>query len=562
MKKNIDCMIIGQNQLLFDEYEKTVRKMGVESGAYRDLDKNTLWLDNRLRSGADIFNLFCAGKAGPSGIIEPIKPVETFSSAIAYLGTYLHRRGFTFDFIDDFQKEKDRLAEALEQGNISAVAVTTTLYVAVFPILEIMDFIRKHHKTVPVIVGGPFIATKTRSLNPAELAYLFESIGADYYVNSSQGEMTLTHLLHAIKTNTPADTIKNIYYKTPGGFVAAPTERENNPLEENMVDWSLFADRVGPFPNLRTGISCPFTCAFCGFPEHAGKYQVAPVEAVEKELNSLARIPSIKSITFTDDTFNIPPERFKDLLRMMIKNRYSFRWNSFYRCQYADEETVRLMKESNVESVFLGLESGSDDILKNMDKKATVDQFLRGMELLNKYEITTFGNFIVGFPGETQETVRDTMEFIKKINLDFFRAQLWYCELITPIWRQREKYGLKGESFEWSHNTMNSQQACDLIEESILSLEGQTRLIQYYFDYDNVTQLTHKGMTLQAVKNFLKAFDKGVKEKIKNPARKEVGYDVIRQIIDACCGKPGTGAIADKPKKIETIASSAVEFDF
>jgi anaerobic magnesium-protoporphyrin IX monomethyl ester cyclase len=534
MKQTIDCLIIGQNQLPFETYEKIVREMGEASGAYQDLDKNTIRYRNKLCSGADIFNTFCAGKTGDSGVIHAIKPVETFNAAIAYLGTFLRRRGFTFDYINGFREEKEKLAQKLEQEQILTIAITTTFYVAAFPLLEIMKFIKQHNTQARVIVGGPFISTKVRSLAPRDLGYLFETLGADFYVNSSQGETALVNIIHALKNNLPLDHIKNIHVKTGKNYAATALERENNVLADNMVDWSLFGTEAGEFINLRTGISCPFSCSFCGFPEHAGQYQTAPVEAVEKELNQLSRIPTVKNITFVDDTFNIPPKRFKDILRRMIKNNYQFRWNSFYRCQYADREAMELMKASGVESVFLGLESGNEQILKNMNKEADLDQFRRGLDLLHQFDITTFGNFIIGFPGETDESAQDTMNFIKTSGLDFYRAQLWYCEPITPIWREREKYELSGESFEWNHKTMNSTRACEIIKDLLLTQHQSTRLIQYYFDYDNVMQLTHKGMSLTQVKKFLKAFDNGVKEKLSNPGKKEVSFEVIKQIKDSC----------------------------
>lgn len=563
MKKTIDCLLIGQNQVPFADYEKNVREMGIHSGAYRDLDKNTLRYQNRLYSGANMFNLFCCADTDKN--IKPIKPVETFSAAIAYLGTYLHRRGFTFDYINDFQAQKKDLAWKLEHENILTAAVTTTLYVAIFPLLEVIGFIRQHNPQVKIIVGGPFISTKVRSLDNHELGYLFNSLDADFYVNSSQGEAALVNIIQALKNKLPVTGIKNIYYRENGKnkYLPGPMERENNSLAENMVDWSLFGTDVGEFVNVRTGISCPFSCSFCGFPQHAGTYQTAPVEAIEEELNRLDKIQTVKSITFVDDTFNIPVKRFKEILRMLVKNRFRFCWNSFFRCQYADLEMVELMKESGVESVFLGLESGSNQILKNMNKEASVEQFLRGMELLNRFDITTFGNFIIGFPGENEETARATIDFIKNSSLDFYRAQLWYCELITPIWQQRELYDLKGESFEWSHKTMNASRACDIIEELIKEVRSHThptRLIQYYFDYDNVMQLTYKGLTLAQVKQFLQAFDSGVRQKIMNPAQREISFDIIKQIKSI--GNEECSAMLSFNEPVNAIDEAEAALDF
>ena len=530
MSKMIDCFLVGQNQITFQEYERSVKKMGVRSGAYRDLDINTLQLNNEIYSAADIFNLFCSN----DNSIQPIKRVETFSAGIAYLGTYLYRRGFTFDYVNSFQDEKEYLKEQIQGNKVLTIAILTTFYVTPLPIVEIIRFIRQYNQKVKIIVGGPYVSTKFRACNANELDYLFKSLGADFYVNSSQGEAALVNIISSLKNNLTFGNINNIYYKTDKGFVSTPLVREDNNLSGNMVDWNLFADRVNEFVNVRACISCPFSCSFCGFPEHAGKFQTADVDTLEQELNGLNKIKSLKGVSFVDDTFNVPVKRFKKLLRMMIKNDYAFKWNSFFRCQFADDEMVKLMKESGCENVLLGLESGNNQILKNMNKATTVEKFYEGIALLKQYGVMSMGNFIIGFPGETEETVQDTVEFIKGSQLDFYRTQLWYYEPITPIARQKDKYDLKGESFEWSHKTMDSKNACDLIYDIVLNFEGPVRYPQYYFDYDNVFQLPHKGITIEQVKKYLKSFDNGVKEKLRNPSRREVSYEVIKQIKESC----------------------------
>jgi radical SAM PhpK family P-methyltransferase len=564
MKKTIDCFFVGHNQIEFEAYEKQIKKMGKNSGAYRDLSKNFIRYNNRLYSAADVYNLFCCSNDDSDIPIKSIQRVETFSAGIAYLGTYLHRRGFTFDFVNSFQDEKEYLMEKLKRGEIMAVAILTTLYVTPLPLLEIIKFVRVHNSEVRIIVGGPFISTKVRTLGDVELDYLFKSLGADFYVNSSQGEAALVKILASLKNGTPPNKINNIYYKTKEseGYLATSFLKENNILSENMVNWDLFSDRVGKFVNVRTSISCPFSCAFCGFPQHAGKFQTADVQAVENELNLLNKIKTVKTIHFTDDTFNFPVDRFKEILRMMIKNSYSFKWNSFFRCQFADREMVALMKESGCESVLLGIESGNPQILKNMNKFSTIRKYQEGIALLKEYGIITLGNFIIGFPGEMDETVQDTLNFIKKAGLDFYRAQLWYYEPITPIWRHREKYDLKGESFEWSHRTMNSQQACDWVNKIILSLEEPVRYPQYYFDYDNVIQLTYKGLTIEQVKEYLKGFDSAVKERLKNPSLKETSYEIITRIGNSCRENSPFEVYARKDGECDQISADEAEFDF
>lgn len=559
MGKTVDCLLIGHNDMDFAQYEKTLRRMGENSGAYRDLSLNFIRYNKKPYTVADIFNIFYY-QGRDAGDSDFFHVAEAFSAAVAYLGTYLDRREYTFDYINSFRYAKAELAEKLSSDYILTIAITTTLYVSMLPIIEIIQFIKRYNRDAKIIVGGPFVSTKARTLPEEELKYLLASnIGADFYVNSSQGETALVNIIHALKHDLPLEQVNNIYYKTPGGITAAPVLKENNKLSDNMVNWELFGEDVGGYVNVRTSISCPYSCAYCGFPHHAGAYQNADVKAVEGELQELDRIKTVKSVRIVDDTFNIPVSRFKAILRMMIKHQFHFKWNGYIRCQGIDEEMVQLMKESRCEGVFLGLESGNNQILRNMNKRATVQDYLKGIELLKKHGITLMGNFIIGFPGETRETVRDTLGFIEKSGLDFFHAQLWYCEPITPIWKKREVFDIQGESFEWSHAAMNSSTACDLIEQVFFAVSENisTWVPQYSFDFDNIWHLTNRGMSLDRVKGFLNSFNLAVKEKLKASPDKEVSYEVLKQVQASCSSLNPI----DK-KENHTVNISEADFEF
>lgn len=556
----IDCFLIGHNEMRFDNYEKSVRKMGINSGAYRDLNKNILQYNNTIYPIADLIN-FCGNAQNSDNKFQPFNMLETHSNAIAYLGTYLQRRGLTFDYVNSFQDDQKYLIEKLKQNQILTIAVITTLYVSVFPILEIMALIKKYNSTAKILVGGPFVATNIRTQSAAVNDYIFESIGADIYVNSSQGEATLVKIISALKNNAPLQNINNLHLRTAHGYKSTPVLSEDNKLYENTVDWSLFADRVNEHVAVRTAISCPYKCAFCGFPEHAGAYQTTEVSPIIEELDSLVKIQSLKSVHFVDDTFNIPKDRFKELLRQMVKKKYGFKWHSYYRCQFADDETMDLMRESGCEGVFLGIESGSSTILKNMDKAATADQYRKGIELLKKYDISTFGSFIIGFPGETYETVQETVDFIEQTELDFYRTQQWYLEPITPIWRQKEKYGITGESFEWSHRTMDSQTACDIIDENFLQIKNSIWMPQYNFDFDNALHLLHRGWSMTKIKEFIKTFNLGVRDKLTNPENQEVNPEILATLLDIYSDKEVTQQPA-QPEHAPVQQNFDISFNF
>ncbi len=514
MNRIIDCLLIGHNDMQFDRYEEYIAKMGMDSGAYRDLNLNILWSGGKPFHLAGMFNHLSGQNLGMG---------EAFSATISYLGSFLDRNDLSFDYIQSFQEEKERLAEILSNDSVLAVAITTTYYMFVLPILEIVNFVRQLNPNVKIIVGGPYIAGICRTQPDHVKENLFANVvAADVYVNSSQGEATLAQLIRSFKENRAIADVPNLYYNHDGKLHMTKVVREANNISENPVNWRLFSGATGHSVNMRTAISCPFSCAFCGFPQHAGDYQTSETAVIAGELAALQAMGGVRCVNIIDDTFNVPLSRFKEILRMMIDNRYDFDWICNLRCQFLDEETAQLMKQAGCVGVFLGIESGSRKILLNMNKKATVEQYRKGIDLLRKAGISTFGSFIIGFPGETRETSEETIAFIRDSGIDYYRVHLWYCDPITPIWNQREKFGISGEGFSWSHHTMNCHEAGDIIDSIFKTIREPVWIPQYNFDFDSLWHLVYRGMDMDNIKIFISTFNEGVAERLENPSIREV----------------------------------------
>jgi radical SAM PhpK family P-methyltransferase len=530
----IDCLLVGFNDYSFEDYVKMVRSMGTDSGAYRDLSLAFIECMNKPYRALDILTHFYS--QDKKGVHKPFHNADFLWPVITYLGTYLSRRGFEFDYVNLFHIEKDRLKEKLTENDVLAVAITTTMYVSPHPIWEIISLIREYNDTARIIVGGPYILNQAIALDRAALEAHLDYIGADLYVVNSEGEFALVNILNALKNGQGLDDIDNIAYRTADGrYVITSSSKEDNPLRENMIDYGLFLrDEIGEFVSLRTSKSCPFNCAFCGFPQRAGKYRFMSVDSVDKELNAIRDAGLVTTLTFIDDTFNVPKKRFKELLRMIIKNQYRFKWNCMYRCDHGDEETIELMAEAGCEGVFLGVESGNDTMLQRMNKSAGRKDYLKAIPLFREVGILTHANLIVGFPGETYETVQETIDLIEEVKPDFFRAQLWYCDPTTPIWNKREEYGVRGSAFNWSHNTMDSQTACDLVEKMFLCVENSTWLPQYGFELWSVFYLQRKGMAIEQVNTFVKCFNACIKEKLVYPNKKDIAPDLIESLRTSC----------------------------
>jgi p-methyltransferase len=113
-----------------------------------------------------------------------------------------------------------------------------------------------------------------------------------------------------------------------------------------------------------------------------------------------------------------------------------------------------------------GIESADDQILRNMHKNASVDRYRRGIALLKQADIHVHAGFIVGFPGETEQTARKMVPFIDELGIDFTTINPWIYLPSTPIARRAAEFGLQGSAINWRHETMNSAEAHILAREA------------------------------------------------------------------------------------------------
>jgi radical SAM PhpK family P-methyltransferase len=500
----LDCVIIGYNEIPFERYESFLRNYGVDTEAYRDLKFSFVDLGGNKLDYVGLMNYLSGlvGRRSQPGNQE-FRSGDIPNLAAVYLTNFLRQRGFEARYINLFQQEKDLLIEYLDRDPL-CVAITTTLYVVNAPVIEMVEFIRNHNSKVKIVVGGPLIANHARNNQGQALQAALDDIGADIYVIEGQGEETLSRIIDCLNRKGALSETPNIAFFQDGRLRRTGVVAENNSLEENYIDWGRFPDKdLGSIIQTRTARSCAFNCSFCNYPVRAGKLTLASLQTIERELDSMRELGNVKNVVFIDDTFNVPLPRFKDICKMIIKNDYRFNWFSYFRCSNSDEEAIELMARSGCQGVFLGIESGSSAILKNMNKAASVEKYLDGVKLLRQHGILTFGSFIIGFPGETDATVDETASFLREAKPDYYRAQLWYCEPGTPIDSQRLNHNINGEGFVWDHATMDSLGAMDHIDRLFLTTKDSIWLPQWSFDFWIIPYLLGKGITIEQFRKFM-----------------------------------------------------------
>ncbi|MBN1557906.1 MAG: radical SAM protein, partial [Lentisphaerae bacterium] len=446
----LDCVIVGFHDYDLDAMMAARERIREVSGAFRQMQGSVFRYRGRWLHQAGLLN---AALKEATGRDYGLHSMQLPNLAVCYLYTYLVRRGYAAEFVNFYNAEQDRLA-ALLRRQPGVVAVTTTFYVENEPIKEVVRFVRAHSPGSRVVVGGPYILNLCSLSRPAAQDRVLAELGADIYVHDAQGEAALEKVLRVTAAGTERfEDIPNLIVRGPrdgkDAFSRTPREPEDNDMDADAIDWSLLPSAlVAPTALIMLSRSCAFRCSFCRYPALAGPLRLAGVETVERQLRRLHEAGT-RTLIFTDDTPNVPVKRFKALLGMMIDNGFDFAWFSNLRCADADAETYDLLKAAGCRGVFLGIESGEQRILDAMNKQATVEDYRAGIRELKARGILTYTSFIVGFPGETDESVRKTMDFIRETRPDYFQVHVYYHSRYVPIQERAREFGLRGGDYSW-----------------------------------------------------------------------------------------------------------------
>jgi hopanoid biosynthesis associated radical SAM protein HpnJ len=251
----------------------------------------------------------------------------------------------------------------------------------------------------------------------------------------------------------PLEEIPSVVFRKNGGFQHNPEA----PVIENLdaLPWVTKVYRrdldfrrynvpflLNPYIAFYTTRGCPAQCTFCLWPQtHSGhRWRLRSSDDIVNECSwALENVPGLKEIFFDDDTFNYQKARTIELCSKLKK--LNFTWSCTSRVT-TDYDTLAAMKEAGCRLLIVGYESGDQQILKNIKKGATIDMARRFTANCKKLGLTIHGDFIVGLPGETRETIRKSIDFAKELDLETIQVSIGHPFPGTEFYDHVKKNGL------------------------------------------------------------------------------------------------------------------------
>ena len=348
----------------------------------------------------------------PAGSIYHRVGLRFMPLGLAYIGAVLKRGGHDVKTVD-FEVERVNHGD-VPYGDYDIVGISsdTTRWPAALKIAEAAKA-----AGVTVVAGGPHVS------------FLDEEAlrtGLIDYVVRGEGEITMLELTERLAAGG-ASEVQGVSFLDGGNLVRTPARPFIEDLDSlpmparELFDRRKYRSKLSgrEMANVLSSRGCPFDCDFCSCSQFAGKrWRTRSVDNILDELEYLHRREGYRAVAFFDDNFTLDPNRAAAVSEGILSRGLDLKWWAFSRSDTAVKHPwlVKLMARAGLVQAFVGFESANQDTLDSAGKKSSVEASLEAMRVLRLYGVEVWGAFMMGFEGETEEMVKRTIKFAKKLN--------------------------------------------------------------------------------------------------------------------------------------------------
>lgn len=345
---------------------------------------------------------------------------------------------------------------------------------------------------VPVVLGG----SHASFLPQASLS----QTGADFVV-TGEGEETFAELIRGLEDRSRSlHDIPGLVFRIPSGrFVTTPTrplieDMDSLPFPDRESLYRLDSYRPDDMGMIMTSRGCPFNCTFCSsLWERRARFR--SVTHILAEIEYLVERFGVRSIYFKDDTFTLNKRFVFAFCDALQRRGLDIRWECLTRIELVDEELILRMREAGMFNLKIGIETGSERLLRATNKNISLSQIREGAEVLNRLGQTWSAFFMLGYPDETESEMRMSRDLIEEIRPTYVSMSVLVPYPGCATYDELEKQGILGADTDWN-----------LYDP--FSLYANASLV---FDLERFQELTRETMA------FVDAYNSGEKERHEHP---------------------------------------------
>jgi anaerobic magnesium-protoporphyrin IX monomethyl ester cyclase len=353
---------------------------------------------------------------------------------LATIASVLRKHGFHVDVYDinGFRHGRHEVVKQLEKRSWDVVGVSGLI--TTYAYQKWLIRVLKSMAPQKIVVSGGGLATSNRSL-------LLQNTAVDYTV-AGEGEEAMLELCQALEQGGNVPEIAGVVGRDNGSQNSAKSSRRIENLDdvpfpawdlipmdvylENPI-WGDVADNSSGFRddvtvkrsmNIISSRGCPYSCNYCYHLFGRSNYRFRSVQNVVDEIEALLNGYGVDFIGFVDDNMMASERRLVEFCDILESRRFPITWGCHGRVTSAKPEILDRMAEVGCVWIGYGIESGSQKILDAMNKKATVEQAKKAITNTRAARVYPNTTFIFGYPGETLETIQETVNFKREMGLE------------------------------------------------------------------------------------------------------------------------------------------------
>jgi radical SAM superfamily enzyme YgiQ (UPF0313 family) len=384
---------------------------------------------------------------------------------------------------DAFDLDVDAVVKKLVEAAPRFVGITL-FTVGVWGAASIARKLKQELPETIVIVGGPHMS----SMGP-ETMERFEEF--DYAI-IGEGELPLVDLLRELDGGGDLASVPALLYREGGEVKRTPALPVNKVLDElPMPAWDLlpgfpaayppaiFDFPRGPVATIAASRGCPFHCRFCDTSTFGAKIRRYSAPKVFEMMQRLYDEYGVRHVMFVDDLFLAVREKVEELCHLILERGLKMTWTCTARVDTVKPGVLELMKRAGCWEISFGLETGSDELLEKMDKLARVEKSEQAVRWTADAGIRTKGLFMLGYPGETRESIALTRDFVRRIPMTIMNLTKFTPYPGSPVYRDLYGTNIRDDAWE-KMNGMNFVWAPEGFTVEELDQEYQRMLKAFY----------------------------------------------------------------------------------
>lgn len=392
-------------------------------------------------------------------LINPFYPLTEMPSpplGLAYVASAFEQAGASVRILDlvvePYSKESlQDLLTAFQPDMVGATSVTMTFDAA----MSVLRDVKELAPAITTMMGGPhvsFYARETLSQNPElDICVLGE------------GEATVAEMVSQLKSGGDLSLVPGMAFRNHGEIITTDTRPPNFDVKKlplparHLLPLGRYR-ALGLAISMITSRGCPFQCIFCvGRKMSGAKVRYRDPVSVVDEMAYLHAL-GFYQINIADDLFTAKKSHCFAVCEEIIARNLHVKWTAFSRANTINRPLLAKLKQAGCIQLSFGFESANEEILKTVQKRINREQMLNAAEMCRAEGMPAQASFIYGLPGETPETIRETVAFGEKISA---LGTTYGIHLLAPfpgtlVRDQAERYGLKILTDDWSQYTANT----------------------------------------------------------------------------------------------------------